>query len=44
MLIGRDPLEERHKRLLERQTERLAEQCVAQLAQLKEQLAEDREV
>eukprot|EP00435_Cladocopium_sp_Y103_P036950 s669_g9.t1 len=35
--------EELHKMLLERQKERLAEQCVEQLAQLKEQLAEDRE-
>lgn len=33
--------EELHKMLLERQKERLGEQCVEQLAQLKEQLAED---
>lgn len=33
--------EELQKLLLERQKEHLAEQCVEQLAQLKEQLAED---
>jgi len=44
ILIGRETQEELHKMLLERQKERLAEQCVEQLAQLKEQLAEDREV